>query len=222
MFNRKYKGFIFDCDGTALNTNGAIFNAWRLTVATFNNKVQLKDGDISKYFGYSVPEACAGFLSEYAEKDNDLSIDEVVNTYWSNHTGHPELMKEYPGLKEAMQYLKSKGAKIMMVTSGRHNIVSNELKFFGMYDLFDAIVGEDDSPVLKPNPEPALLACKLAGVEPENTLFIGDAPSDFSSGNRAGMDTCCVPWSVCEREKFTGDGAPKIYINSADDLKEMV
>lgn len=219
--SKKYKAFIFDCDGTVLNTNPAIFNAWRLTVATFNKEVTLSDGDISKYFGYSVPEACAGLIKEYGKPEQNLNLDEVVNTYWSNHTSHPELMEEYPGLKDAMKQLKARGAKIMMVTSGRHDIVTHELKIFGMIDLFDAIVGEDDSPKLKPNPDPAYLACKLAGVKPEDTLFVGDAPSDFSSGNRAGMDTCCVPWSVCEKEKFVGDGIAKMNISKASELVDM-
>ena len=221
MSGKKYKAFIFDCDGTALNTNPAILNAWRLTVASFNKDVNLSEADISAYFGYSVPEACEGLVNRFAKDPESMSIDDIVDTYWSNHLGHPELMFEYPGLKDALREMKARGAKIMMVTSGRHNVVKHELEVFGMIDLFDVIIGEEDSPKLKPNPDPAFLACRLAGVEPEDTLFVGDSPSDCSSGHRAGMDVCCVPWTICEKSKFVGDSIPNIVISKASDLVDM-
>lgn len=219
--NKKYKAFIFDCDGTVLNTNPAIFNAWRLTVASFNPDVKLADADISVYFGRSVPEACIGFLESCGKPGMDQDTDKIVEMYWKNHTAHPELVEEYPGLKAAITELKRRGAAVMMVTSGRHDIVLKELKYFGMENLFDAVIAQEDSPVLKPNPDPALLACKKAGVDPKDTLFVGDAPSDFACGNRAGNHTCCVPWTVCEKSEFTCDAVPDFYIQSADELVKL-
>lgn len=51
------------------------------------------------------------------------------------------------------------------------------------------IVSGDTTANSKPHPEPMLHACKLADVEPENCLYIGDAERDIEAGRNVNMHT---------------------------------
>jgi phosphoglycolate phosphatase len=54
----------------------------------------------------------------------------------------------------------------------------------------------------KPHPAPLLHAAQLAGVNPEDSLYVGDASRDIEAGRAAGMATVAVGYG---------------YINEGDD-----
>jgi phosphoglycolate phosphatase len=51
------------------------------------------------------------------------------------------------------------------------------------------VVSGDTTANRKPHPEPMRHACKLAGSEPQECLYVGDAARDIEAGNAAGMKT---------------------------------
>lgn len=51
------------------------------------------------------------------------------------------------------------------------------------------VVSGDTTGNSKPHPEPLLHACAIAGNEPGQCLYIGDAERDIQAGQRAGMKT---------------------------------
>jgi len=57
----------------------------------------------------------------------------------------------------------------------------------------------------KPHPAPLLHAANLAGVAPENSVYVGDAARDIEAGRAAGMATVAAGYG---------------YINDADDPNE--
>lgn len=55
-----------------------------------------------------------------------------------------------------------------------------------LVDHIELIVGRDSVSTYKPDPEPLLEAVRELGVEPSETLFIGDSPRDELTADRAG------------------------------------
>jgi len=52
----------------------------------------------------------------------------------------------------------------------------------------DAVVGRDSADTHKPDPGPLLATIAALGVEPGETLFVGDSPRDRKTAKRAGVD----------------------------------
>lgn len=52
----------------------------------------------------------------------------------------------------------------------------------------------DTLPQRKPDPAPLLHACKLAGMLPQNTVYVGDASRDIQAGQNAGMATVAAAY----------------------------
>lgn len=72
----------------------------------------------------------------------------------------------------------------------------------GLRERAGCLVSGDSSPLPKPAAAPLLLACKLLGVLPGASLYVGDDLRDVQAGKAAGVGTVAV------RYGYLGDGPP--------------
>jgi phosphoglycolate phosphatase len=72
------------------------------------------------------------------------------------------------------------------------------------------IVSGDSTVNRKPHPEPMLLACRQAGSEPPQCLYVGDAERDIAAGRDAGMKTLVALFGYIDShetpERWGADG----------------
>ncbi|MFW5955934.1 MAG: HAD family hydrolase [Halorhabdus sp.] len=66
--------------------------------------------------------------------------------------------------------------------------VVQALEHHGLADAVDAVVGRDSVPTQKPHPGPLLTVITRLGVDPAETLFVGDSRTDETTAERAGTD----------------------------------
>lgn len=62
------------------------------------------------------------------------------------------------------------------------------LELHGLDGYVDTIVGRDTVEGYKPDPEPLVVTTRRLGVQPEQTLFVGDTKRDAVTAERAGTD----------------------------------
>ena len=87
------------------------------------------------------------------------------------------------GAKETLEALRRAGIRIGVLTRNRR---INALAVAKKHNLhFDAVVGRDDGPV-KPDSFGILHICERFGVEPEETLLVGDYLFDLLCAKAAG------------------------------------
>jgi len=88
-----------------------------------------------------------------------------------------------PGAKQTLDTLREAGISIGILTRNRR---SNALAIARKHHLkFDAIVDREDGPV-KPDAFGVLRICQQFGVQPEETLVVGDYLFDLLSAKAAG------------------------------------
>lgn len=217
----KFTGVLFDCDGTVLDSNPLIMNAWRRATDFFLPGKPVTDYDIRKYFGRTFDESAQLLAQEFGAENFDLTA--IAEVYWNYHNNHPEDIRGvFPTVEEALRALKAKGVKLGIVTSGFNGTCSRELESLGIRDLFDAIVGADDVTESKPHPQPALICCERLGVEPREVLMVGDSKHDIACGNRAGCTTAMVSWTLCDIPTLEGIEKPDMVISDGRQLLEYV
>lgn len=213
----KFKGVLFDCDGTIIDSNPLIMNAWRTATDFFLPGKSVTDYDIQKYFGRTFDESAMLLAKEFGVDDYILA--EIAEVYWRYHNSHPEdINGVFPTVTEALRSLKAKGVKIGIVTSGLNATCAKELEALGIRNLFDVIVGADDVTESKPNPQPALICCSKLGIAPQEALMIGDSKHDIACGNKAGCTTGMVDWALCDIAKLEGEEKPDMVISNANQL----
>ena len=83
-------------------------------------------------------------------------------------------------------------------------------------------VSGDTLAARKPDPAPLLHACDLADLEPQRTIYVGDASRDIQAGLNAGMATIAAAWGyITPDDDPAAWGADRIAADTAE-LAEIV
>ncbi len=134
-------------------------------------------------------------------------VKELTRLYWATYAG---ASKPYPNAEPTLVYLKDKGYKLGLVTDtdGKKGWKKRRIKRFRFTGFFDTIIiGGEDTPHTKPDPEPFLLAASKLGLRASECVFVGDKPfTDIEGAKAAGMRTILLKrrdWGVGERADFT-------------------
>ena len=77
--------------------------------------------------------------------------------------------------------------KAIVTSSYRERLVAPYLRRHALDDYFSVVVGSEDTGLLKPSPEPVLLAMRLLNVDRSGVWLIGDSPADIEAARSAGI-----------------------------------
>ncbi len=127
----------------------------------------------------------------------------------------------YPGVKEAMQFLKSTGVKIGCVTNKAAQFTLPIIKDLGIADYFEIVVCGDTLAKKKPDPLPLLHAAEKLAVKPETSLMLGDSMSDVKAARAAGFDIICMSYGYNHGEDIR-DSKPDAVVDSMEEIKTLI
>jgi len=189
-----FAAYLFDLDGTLLDSVDLILRAYRTTVEAHLG-FSPPESQILERLGMPLETQLAAFTSDPAE------IAAMRATYREYYLrNHDQSVREFPGAREAVRTLKERGARLGVVTSKKRSGTLRGLTICGFDGLFEAIVTAEDVDRHKPDPTPVLRALELLEVEARSAVFVGDSPHDLVAGRAAGVDTAAVLWGPFPRE----------------------
>ncbi|MCK4260881.1 MAG: HAD-IA family hydrolase [Halanaerobiales bacterium] len=209
MFNY----FLFDLDGTILDTNETIFRSFEYTLK-FHLNYTLKLEELMKVFGEPLLKQMTHFNKELAEP--------MCNTYRNYYATHAlEFTKTFSGVEETLNILKTKNIQIGIITNKTRIPAVQALKAFNLFQYFDLIIGGDEVKNTKPHPEALLKGMELMKANPKETLMIGDSPLDMEAALRARIKKALVGWNIFPDERFDLT-PPDFYLNQMNDLLKIL
>ena len=195
----KYDLYLFDADGTIIDTEELIYTCYRETCLKFAG-YEVDRSEVTKYMGIPLLKMLRLFLPELSEeklRESRLFYSDFQKTIYA------DFLRLFPGVKETLKALKDQGKILGVVTSRSRNSLNSYIELLEIASYFDFTVTPEDTIEHKPHPEPVYKAMEKAlsldesdeaSLSPENILFIGDAEFDIQSGNRAGTHTALVLW----------------------------
>lgn len=190
---------LFDLDGTLINTLELIRESMRYATATVLGEA-LPDDVLMHNVGVPLAVQMKEFSVEHA--------DELLVAYRShNDRVHDALVREYPGVEQALEALAAAGLRMGVVTSKMHSVAQRGLDRFSLGRFFELLVGSDDVEVHKPEPDPLLHAAAVLQVEPGRCAYVGDSPHDMTAARLAGMVAIAATWGVSDRDRLIEAGA---------------
>lgn len=185
----RFKGLIFDCDGTVVDTMPVHFVAW--CKALEGVKLHLPEERFYAFAGMPTATIIALLAKEQGvECDAEAVAREKERIYIAS------LESLEPIHSVVAIARREKGRRKLAVASGGwKRVVKQSLTVVGVEDLFEAIVGADDVVHGKPAPDVFLLAAERLGVKPEECLVYEDGELGIEAAKRAGMEVIDVrPW----------------------------
>lgn len=139
-----------------------------------------------------------------------------INAYLKTKQYH---LKSYPKVRETLIKLRKKGIKTAVVTDAPRLKAYMRLDAMGIADLFDFVVGYEDTGRRKPSKLPFKRALRLLKLKPSEVLHIGDWPErDVKGAKLIGMKTCLAKYGWHQGRYIK----PNYEINKFEDIVRII
>jgi phosphoglycolate phosphatase len=184
---------IFDCDGTLVDSQEAIFAAMALAFADHGLALPERHAVLA-VVGLSLPQAIQALLPNHPAP-LVLSVCEAFKGAFGRIRLEPQHQDPlFPGAREAVPLLAGRAGVVLGVATGKSlRGVRHLFEREGWHPHFATIQTADNSPS-KPDPGMVLQAMAETGAEPEHTVMIGDTSFDTEMARAAGVHAVGVAW----------------------------
>jgi pyrophosphatase PpaX len=209
----KYRAVIFDRDGTLFDSLDVILRSFNHAIEPFTARRPTKE----EWFGAFGP-AEKDVLAKFVPPENKQAAFARFFKYYREYFQRIHL---YPGMRELLVELKANGAKLMLFTGGGNVSTWYCMEQSGILHLFDELVCGEDVQHPKPDPEGILKLMKEQGVNPQDTIVVGDSNADMESGKTAGASTAWLCWSE-NAQLFELQVTPDFTCRSVQELRQVL
>ncbi len=185
----EFDGYIFDLDGTLIDTMPLHYRAWDTAMRRAGLNVQL-DEDLF----YSLGGVPTRRVAELIAKHYGIKVD-AEKVFHEKESLFLEIQKDARVIAPTVEFARkmAKTHPLAIASGGTHDIVGRSLEVTGLKSLFKVVVAADDVVHGKPAPDMFLLAAKKLGVAPQRCLVFEDAEPGIQGALAAGMQVVRVP-----------------------------
>ena len=212
------KAFIFDLDGTLVDTVYAHIFAWQKALVEAG--MAIEGWRIHRKIGMS-----GGLFTRAVARELGREISSAEEESLQRRHGEIfiELLPErrpLPGAVDLIRFLYSNKILFGIATSGRRPEVNASLEVLGIRD--ETVIVER-SAVARAKPEPDLfLVCQQRlGVEVNECYVVGDAVWDLLAARRAGMLSIGLLSGGYGEDELSQAGAFRVYRDPAELLRSL-
>ncbi len=186
----EFAGYIFDCDGTLVDSMPLHFRAWTASFEHHEAPWQWTEDEFYSNAGVTEQVTTMDLNRRYGAEIDPDSVHEWKVGWYSRHLHE---LQPVQAVADFARKMHGKGVPISVASGSELSVVEPSLKLTGLYELFDIIVTPADVERGKPAPDMFLLAAEKMGVAPEECLVFEDGQAGIDAANAAGMKSVFVP-----------------------------
>ena len=214
-----YHGVFFDLDGTLADTAPDL-------VAATNQLLSARNLPLKPYEQLR-PCASAGargliggaFGIDTKHPDFIPLRDEFFANYEKALFVHSKL---FEGMEHLLNQLESAQLPWGIVTNKSERFTNPLVDLMGLSQRSISTVSGDTTPHSKPHPEPILHAARIANLDPNKSLYVGDDIRDVIAGKAAGMKTVAAAYGYCGCEEPPEAWGADFIIHTPQELLQII
>ena len=204
------KLIMFDLDGTLVDTSKDITNALNYAIKPYGLK-DLTVEDTIKMIGEGITRLIEKVLSD----EKSQWRDEVIKRFLAYYSEHLiDYSSVYPYVRETLEKLN--GYRKAVISNKKEYLSMKLLDKLGLLKYFNLVIGSDTTSERKPSPIPVIHVFTRLGIDPDESIIVGDSNYDIEAGKKAGIKTVAVTYGYRERH----------YLKEADyiidNIKDLV
>lgn len=198
----KLKTVLFDLDGTLADTAPDL--------ARVLNELLVEDGRAPLPFAIIRPQVShgspgllkLGFDITPESADYPRLRTRLLKLYADNVCRDTTL---FTGMEAVLDGLVARGLNWGIVTNKPAAFTDKLVRELRLRHPPASVISGDTTQNRKPHPEPMWLACRQAGSEPAQCVYVGDAERDIHAGRAAGMHTLVALFGYIDAEQDEPD-----------------
>ena len=182
------KGFIFDVDGTILDSMSIWMDAGKLYLESLGIKTDENIGEVM--FEMTMEQGAKYLQDNY---NVELSIEEICQGI--NDRVFEFYEKEAPekeGIREVLEKARNSGISMTIATSTDRPMIEAALKRLALIDYFQEIFTTTEVGKGKDSPDIFNKAMLAMNTSPENTWLFDDAAYSLATAKKMGINTVGV------------------------------
>lgn len=225
----KYTTYIFDLDGTLLDTLGDLAASVNYALR-FHGMPEHSIDDVRRFVGNGVRRLMERAVPEGVDSQQ---FEEVLATFRQHYMAHSlDTTRPYDGIPEMLASLKAHGCRLAVVSNKMRKATEELCRHF-FPDTIEVAIGEDEAAGIRKKPAPDTVFAALDALDslgnPRTSLgspktsavYVGDSDVDIQTAHNAGMPCISVLWGFRDRDFLIQHGA-KTFISAPQDLLESL
>ena len=200
----KYRGILFDKDGTLLDFNRSWLPVYRQAASIFADgdahlaeRLLTRHGFLAETGGFVAGSLLAAGNNRQiaeawaADTGNEGQVDDLGGNLSAIFAElAPRHATAVAGLGATLRELKSLGLRLGVATADSQQGIDATLQAFDVLHEFDFLAGFDSGHGVKPQAGMVLAFCRQGGLEPRQVIVVGDNRHDIEMGRNANAGLC--------------------------------
>ncbi len=202
MLRRPY-ACVFDLDGTLVDSLHDIAHSLNECLELLG----LPTHPVPNYrymVGEGVPKLCQRAIGQTHPHLVSRLIELARARY---RTRILERTEPYPGVTGLVGALEAEGVILGVLSNKPHELTCRIVEQFWPDGTFASVQGYVEEALRKPNPHYLQAFCTRAAIQPNETWYVGDTPTDVETAKRAGCPSVGVTWGFRDRSDLADAGA---------------
>lgn len=210
---KQYDTYIFDLDGTLLDTLDDLTCGVNYALTHHGFPVRSKSV-VRSFLGNGAMYLLQCSVPSHTTPSKVEEVLSAFRTYYKEHC--MDQTKPYPGILSLLEKLKTAGKKTAIV-SNKPDFAVQELYRRFFLDSITIAIGESATVRRKPNPDALIEVMHQLNSSSEDTLYVGDSEVDIMTAVNAEVDCASVTWGFRDEQELKAAGA-KTLIYSPQEL----
>ena len=204
MMTTMYNTFIFDLDGTLLNTLDDLAASVNYALRTHGMPERTLD-EVRSFVGNGVR-----LLMERAIPEGSANprFEETFATFRAYYMEHSlDTTRPYDGIPEMIHALKQRGCRLAVVSNKFYAATQELIRHF--FPEITVAIGEHEAEGIrkKPAPDTVFEALRQLGVGKEKAVYVGDSDVDLQTAHNSGLPCISVLWGFRDHDFLLAHGA---------------
>lgn len=209
------QAIFFDLDGTLLDTAPDLSNALNQVLTNHGRSPLPLETLRPQIAGGSAAMLSCGFQLSPNDPLFPTLREEFLAAYKQCYHQKTQF---FPGIEALLTYLDQQNLPWGIVTNKPGWLAEPLLKYFQLTHRYRCLVAGDLLPKRKPDPDTLLHACQLTGVDPQHSLYIGDAETDVQAAKAAGMFVIVAKYGYLPPNSQPDHWQANLLIDKAEDI----
>jgi phosphoglycolate phosphatase len=211
---------VFDLDGTLVDTAPDLMAATNHVLSLLRRR-PITMPEVRSFVGRG-----ARLLIERGVAATGDAIDEASLTYYHaeflrHYEGHTADRSEiFPGAVALLKRLADSGIKAGVCTNKPEGLSRLLLDTLDLSHFFGAVVGPDTIRIAKPDAAPYLEVVRRLGVEPQQSIMVGDSEVDVLTARAAGVPVIAVTFGYTARP--VAEYGPDYLVSHFDEIWDIL
>ena len=218
--NHRYSTFIFDLDGTLLDTLADLAASVNYALGSCGLPQHTTD-DVRRFVGNGVRVLMERAVPQGAQ--NPL-FDTAFATFRQHYLDHSlDTTRPYDGIPQLLAELRQRGCRLAVV-SNKFYAATQELCRHFFPDTISVAIGEHEAEGIrkKPAPDTVVEALRQLGVGSEGAVYVGDSDVDVLTARNSGLPCISVLWGFRSRDFLIQHGATTFALTPQDILQYSI